>query len=184
MIMVSARRDNGKTVFRIEDKEVPRERLEAELSGFVRQTKHTTLLLDADPGRAARRHGLYRGQGEGRRDGARAAVGAAGGEETVGKATSRERAGSCATRSLATRGWLAGRSRVPCLDSFTPSHYNHKGFRVGHPSSLSSHPYFLGTFLLLPGNALLHRPTDGAPPARRPGDRGRMSTMGTVLRPN
>jgi biopolymer transport protein ExbD len=49
MIMVSARRENGKTVFRIEDKEVPRERLETELSGFVRQTKHTTLLLDASP---------------------------------------------------------------------------------------------------------------------------------------
>jgi biopolymer transport protein ExbD len=49
MIVVSARRENGKTVFRIEDKEVPRERLEAELSGYVRQTKHTTLLLDAAP---------------------------------------------------------------------------------------------------------------------------------------
>jgi biopolymer transport protein ExbD len=49
MIKVSASRENGKTVFRIEDKEVPRERLEAELSGFVKQTKHTTLLLDAAP---------------------------------------------------------------------------------------------------------------------------------------
>jgi biopolymer transport protein ExbD len=50
MIMVSARRENGKTVFRIEDKEVPRERLEAEMAGFVRQAEeHTTLLLDAFP---------------------------------------------------------------------------------------------------------------------------------------
>jgi biopolymer transport protein ExbD len=49
MIQVSARRENGKTVFRVEDKEVPRERLEAEMSSFVRQTKHTTLLLDAAP---------------------------------------------------------------------------------------------------------------------------------------
>jgi biopolymer transport protein ExbD len=49
MILVTARRENGKTVFRIEDKEVPRERLESELSGFVRQTKNTTLLLDAAP---------------------------------------------------------------------------------------------------------------------------------------
>ena len=49
MIMVTARRENGQTVFRIEDKVVPRERLEAELSGYVRQTKHTTLLLDAAP---------------------------------------------------------------------------------------------------------------------------------------
>jgi biopolymer transport protein ExbD len=50
MIMVSARRENGKTVFRIEDKEVPRERLEAEMASFVRQTpEHTTLLLDASP---------------------------------------------------------------------------------------------------------------------------------------
>jgi biopolymer transport protein ExbD len=47
MIMASALRENGKTVFRVEDKEVPRERLEAELLAFVRQTKHTTLLLDA-----------------------------------------------------------------------------------------------------------------------------------------
>jgi biopolymer transport protein ExbD len=49
MILVTARRENGKTVFHIEDKEVPRERLETELSGFVKQTKHTTLLLDAAP---------------------------------------------------------------------------------------------------------------------------------------
>ena len=49
MIKVSANRENNKTVFRIEDKEVPRERLEAELAGYVRQTKHTTLLLDAAP---------------------------------------------------------------------------------------------------------------------------------------
>ncbi len=49
MILVAARRENGKTVFRIEDKEVPRERLESGLSGFVRQTRHTTLLLDASP---------------------------------------------------------------------------------------------------------------------------------------
>ena len=49
MIMVKANRVNGQTVFHIEDKDVARERLETELAGFVRQTKHTTMLLDAAP---------------------------------------------------------------------------------------------------------------------------------------
>ncbi len=49
MIKVTARRENGKTVFLVEDKEVPRERLEAEMAGFVRPPNHTTLLLDASP---------------------------------------------------------------------------------------------------------------------------------------
>jgi biopolymer transport protein TolR len=49
MIQVSARRENGKTIYRIETKEVPKERLLTELTGFVRQTKHTMLLLEADP---------------------------------------------------------------------------------------------------------------------------------------
>jgi len=49
MIQVSARRENGKTVYRVENKEVARDRLLVELVGFVRQTKHTILLLEADP---------------------------------------------------------------------------------------------------------------------------------------
>jgi biopolymer transport protein ExbD len=49
MIQVSARRENGRTVYRVEDKEVPRDRLLSELTRFVHATKHTTLLLEADP---------------------------------------------------------------------------------------------------------------------------------------
>ena len=49
MIQVTVRRDNGRTVFRVEDKEVPKELLLAELRGFVRKDNRTTLLLDADP---------------------------------------------------------------------------------------------------------------------------------------
>ena len=47
MIQVSVRRENGQTVYRIEDKVAPRDRLGTELASFVRATKHTTLLLDA-----------------------------------------------------------------------------------------------------------------------------------------
>ena len=49
MIQVTLRRDNGRTLFRVEDKEVPKEQLEAELRSYVRKDNHTTLLLDADP---------------------------------------------------------------------------------------------------------------------------------------
>jgi biopolymer transport protein ExbD len=49
MIKVSAKRDNGRTVYLVEGKEVPRDRLLVELTGFVKATNHTTLLLEADP---------------------------------------------------------------------------------------------------------------------------------------
>ncbi len=49
MIQVTVRRDNGRTLYRVEDKEVPKERLGADLGSFVRKDNRTTLLLDADP---------------------------------------------------------------------------------------------------------------------------------------
>ena len=49
MIQVTLRRDDGRTLYRVEDKEVPKEMLPAELRGYVRKDNRTTLLLDADP---------------------------------------------------------------------------------------------------------------------------------------
>ena len=49
MIQVTLRWDDGRTLYRVEDKEVPKEMLESELRSFVRKDNRTTLLLDADP---------------------------------------------------------------------------------------------------------------------------------------
>jgi biopolymer transport protein ExbD len=50
MIKVTVRRENGKTVYRIEDNAdpVPPERLLGELAQFVRKTKHTMLALEVE----------------------------------------------------------------------------------------------------------------------------------------
>ena len=49
MIQVTLRWDDGRTLYRVEDKEVPKEQLEAALRSYVRKDNRTTLLLDADP---------------------------------------------------------------------------------------------------------------------------------------
>ncbi len=49
MIQVTLRRADGRTVYRVEDKEVPKEMLLAALRGYVRKDNRTTLLMDADP---------------------------------------------------------------------------------------------------------------------------------------
>ena len=49
MIQVTLRRDDGRTLYRVEDKEVPKDQLEAALRSYVRKDNRTTLLLDADP---------------------------------------------------------------------------------------------------------------------------------------
>jgi biopolymer transport protein ExbD len=48
MIHVTIKMEDGKPVFRVEKKVVPEERLLAELTGFVRQTKRSKLLLEHD----------------------------------------------------------------------------------------------------------------------------------------
>ena len=47
MIMVKARQDSGKPQIWIEEKQVPEERLQAELAKLARQSKKSELLLDA-----------------------------------------------------------------------------------------------------------------------------------------
>jgi biopolymer transport protein ExbD len=47
MVHVVVKREDGKTVYRVEDKVVPPERLVAELRSYVRPT-HNTLLLESD----------------------------------------------------------------------------------------------------------------------------------------
>jgi biopolymer transport protein ExbD len=49
MIQVTVRRQEGRSVFQVEDKVVPKELLLAEMRGYVRKDNRTTLLLDADP---------------------------------------------------------------------------------------------------------------------------------------
>jgi biopolymer transport protein ExbD len=48
MIHVTVKMEDGKPVFRVEKKQVPEERLLAELKGFVKQTSRTRLLLEHD----------------------------------------------------------------------------------------------------------------------------------------
>ena len=49
MIQVTLRRADGRTLYRVEDKEVPKETLLAALRSYVRKDNRTTLLMDADP---------------------------------------------------------------------------------------------------------------------------------------
>lgn len=49
MVQVTLRRDDGQTVYRVEDKQVPKEMLPAELRSFMSKGNRTKLLLDADP---------------------------------------------------------------------------------------------------------------------------------------
>ena len=48
MIHVTVKMEDGKPVFRVEKKVVPEERLLAELTGFVKQTRRSKLLLEHD----------------------------------------------------------------------------------------------------------------------------------------
>ena len=65
MIQVTARRETARRSYRVEDKEVPADQLWAVLGGFVRYDQPHHAAAGRRPRRAARRHGVRGGQGQG-----------------------------------------------------------------------------------------------------------------------